>query len=190
MNIISQYKIIRSQYIQTSRGSIHHKFSTCRHYWIFTGRKKRNISNLTFRKQSSETMEIWICVSKNGPPAQPLTNIMDINTRKVFMDYINGYLKDIMSKKLIFNAKYAFLSWSHLYFDTILGYFYGQYMKKTRLYQKKIQFYSILCIILVLYRYNIALQINIISFESIYWVTDGVFIYGYNFCKKCFFGSK
>ncbi len=127
---------------------------------------------------------------KKEDTAQPLPNIMDINTRKVFMDYINRYLKDIMLKKLIFNAKYAFLSCSHLYFNIILGYFYGQYMKKTRLYQKIIQFYSILCIILVLYRYNIALQINIISFESIYWAIDGVFIYGYNFCKKCFFGSK
>eukprot|EP01084_Bolivina_argentea_P032462 60070_1 len=127
---------------------------------------------------------------KKEHTAQPLPNTMDINTRKVFMDYINGYLKDIMSKKLIFNAKYAFLSWSRLYFDTIFGYVFWQYMKKKRLSQKIIQFYSILCIMLVLYMYHIALQINIMSFEAIYWVIDGVFIHGYNLVKNVFLGQN
>ncbi len=47
--------------------------------------------------------------------------------------------------------------------------------------------YQILFIKLVVYMYNIALQINTKSFEAIYWVIDGVFIHGYHFRKNgCF----
>eukprot|EP01084_Bolivina_argentea_P010921 20390_1 len=77
---------------------------------------------------------------KHAPPAQSLTNIMDVDSRIVFIYYINRYLKDIVSKQLILSAKNDFFQCSLLYFGTISGYFYGQYMGTKRLYENKCNF--------------------------------------------------
>ncbi len=106
---------------------------------------------------------------------------MDINRRKVVNYYINHYLKDIMSKKLILKAKYVFLSWGVSYFDPIFWYFYEQFMRKTHLYQKIIVFYSILYVIIAVFGYFKHVRNNIISYQVIYWLKFGVFIIGYHF---------
>ncbi len=65
---------------------------------------------------------------------------MDVDTRIVSIYYINRYLNDIVLKKLILKAKNDFFQWNLIYFYTIYGNFYGQYIVKKRLYENKFNF--------------------------------------------------
>ncbi len=103
-------------------------------------------------------MKIWILVSKNASPAQPLVNIMDVNARKVFIGYINQYLSDISSEKWILHVKNNFFVWWFFYFGTIFGYFFGHFMIKLCIYGEKCsdkKYYSLknlYLIIVVMYK--------------------------------------
>ncbi len=91
-------------------------------------------------------MEFWILVRKNASPAQPLTNIMDINTRKVLKGYNNHSLIEKPLKKWILHGKNKFFVRNTLYFGTISGYFVDYCMLKECLYGKKCNDMEYICL--------------------------------------------